>query len=148
MRSHEESVLIARIESQGPDPLTGQSLHFRINARPRRTPIDRSIDAASDFACLIRVTGEHFVAVPGVDQDARKIAEGKIPTAPAPVCSTVLRHIESLLRADIDMAGALQIPSNRIDRSFCWDSGNLLPRLPCVMRNQHSRRGGAHPDCF
>src|SRR2546423_4451590 len=113
MRSDEESVLIARIESQGPNPLTGQSLYFRINARPRCTPIDCSIDAASNFTSLVGVANEDFIAVPRVDQDAGKIAERKITTAPAPACSTISGHIEILFRANIDMAGALQIPSNR-----------------------------------
>ena len=82
--TNKKRVLIARVKSQCPDPLTGQPILFRINARPGLSAIDRAINSAANFAGLISIADEDFIAITRIDQDTGEVAERKIAATPAP----------------------------------------------------------------
>src|SRR6266498_5136769 len=112
---------------------------FWINARPRRSGVDSPIHTAADFASLISVAGEDFIAVARVDQDARKVTERKITSPATPVRPAVMRHVERLLRSHVYIVRPPQILNDRIHRSFRRNIGYLLPGLPTITRNQNAR---------
>src|SRR6266542_250058 len=107
-----------------------------IDTRPGHSAIDRPIHAASNFASLISIADEDFISIARIDQDTGEIAERKIATPPAPVCPAVQRHVEGLLRSDIYMVRALRILRYGIYGGIARHTGDLLPRLPSIARNQ------------
>src|SRR6266508_2840686 len=119
-----------------------------IDTRPGHPAIDRPIHAATNFASLISIADEDFIPIARIDQDTGEIAERKIATPPVPVCPTVWRHVEGLLRSDIYMVRPLRILRYGIYGGIARHPGDLLPRLPSVARKQGARGSSAYKNRF
>src|SRR6185436_7049976 len=116
MRTDEQSVLIARIESERPNPLTRQAVFFRVNARPGLAGVHRTVNSTADFTGLVSVARKQFVTVAWIDQNTCEVAERQIATATGPVRTAVMRHVERLLCANVEIVWSLRITSDRVYR--------------------------------
>src|ERR1043165_3571136 len=146
MRTDEEHILIVRIKRQCPDPLARQTLVFRVDACPRLTRVRAAINSAANCSNLIRIADEDLIAVARIDQNAGEIAERKITAANLPGGAPIVRHVERLLCANVDVVRSLRILGYRVHRYVVRYAVDLPPRLAAIARNKNSRTRRAHPD--
>src|SRR6185503_6792784 len=132
MSSYKEHVLIVCIKRQRPYSLTRKIAAFRIDSRPRQSRIRAAENAASDFSCLIRIADKNFIAVARVHEDAREVAERKIGASHFPRHAVVMRHVERLLRSNINVIGTAVILRDHIDRNVARNTEDLAPRPSAV----------------
>src|SRR6266511_1206454 len=119
-----------------------------IDTRPGHPAIDRPIHAASNFASLISIADEDCIPIPRLGQAPGGTAAMTMATPPVPVCPTVWRHVEGLLRSDIYMVRPLRILRYGIYGGIARHPGDLLPRLPSVARKQSARGSSAYKNRF
>src|SRR5207237_8823516 len=89
-----------RSNAESPQPMCAA-----INAHPGRTSIVRSIHTAAPLRILIvliSITGEQFIRVARIDQNAGEISEGQVTAAARPVIAAIMRHVKSLLGSNVD----------------------------------------------
>src|ERR1041385_6272911 len=96
------------------------------------------IDAAAGLSVLIGIAGEDFIRIPRIDQNAGEVTEWKIATPPRPGATAVLRHVERLLRSDIDERRTRRILNDHIHRRSRRNPTDLLPRIAGIARHQHT----------
>src|SRR5688572_20295600 len=148
MRTDKQHVLIVGIKRQRPDSLTRKTIALRIDSRPRLASIRAAVNTTADLADLVCIANEYLVAITRVDQDAGEVAERKIPTANSPRCATVLRHIERLLGANVEIVRSLRILRDRVYRNLSRNTVYLRPRFSAIARNEHARTRRSDPDRF
>src|SRR5205085_10633201 len=148
MRTDKKYVLIVRIKGQGPDPLTRQMLVFWIDARPRLARVRAAKDSAANVSLLVRIADENLIAIARIDQNAGEVAVWKIHAADFPRSAAIMRHVQRLLRADINVIGPLRILRYRVHCYVVRYAINLPPGLSTIARNENSRIRRADPDSF
>src|SRR5687767_4118053 len=148
MRTYKQHVLIVGIKRQRPDSLTGKTVALRVDSRPRLARIRAAINTASDLSDLVCIANEYLVAITRVDQDAGEVTERKIAAANSPRRATVLRHVERLLGANVEVVWSLRILRDRVYRNFARNPVNLGPRFSAIARNKHARTRCSDPDRF
>src|SRR5437763_11090404 len=139
MRTDEKVALSVRIERHSPDSLTRQMLVFRINARPRLACVRAAKHSAANVSFLIRIADEDLVAIARIDQNTGKVAIWKIAAADFPRSASIMRHIQRLLCAHINVVGPLRILGNRVHRYVVRNAINLPPGLSTIARDENSR---------
>src|SRR5207253_1191892 len=141
VRADEDAAVVARVEGERPDAPTRER---RVETLPSHTRVGRTKDAAALRLCedapaaLVRVADEGLIGVVGVDEYAREAPQGKVAAAPQPVLTGVVRDVERLRRADVDVLGPLRVALDDVDGSLRRDAAQLLPGLARVARREHA----------
>src|SRR5947209_10541913 len=101
---------VARVEGERPDAATRKR---RVEPLPSHACVGRAEDAAAlclaedSTAALVCVADEDLVRVLRVDEDAREASQRKSASATQPTLPAVVRDVERLRRADVNIFGPL-----------------------------------------
>src|SRR5215213_3421008 len=135
VRTDEDAVVVARVEGERPDATARQG---RVEPLPRHPRVGRAEDAAAFElaedapAALVSVAYEDLVGVVGVNEHAREAAQREVAAAALPVLARVVRDVERLRRADVDVLGPLRVALDDVDWRVRGDVAHLLPGLAAV----------------
>src|SRR5215213_4438623 len=98
-----------RVKRQRPDSLTRKTSVLWIDSRPGLSGVSAAINAAADLTDLVCIANEYLVAIARVDQNAGEVSERKIAATNSPRFATIMRHVEHLLGADVEVIRPLRI---------------------------------------